>query len=92
MIGFVGGSCRFTMDENGDLEGIETVLWQVLSFSNPIDMQFDKEGVMYLMEYGKGWFSQNLDARISRIEYNGEVSAVADAGYGSTGATEKHTS
>ena len=58
-----------TMDENNDLEKIEPFMPST-EFSNPIDILFDKEGVMYVMEYGKGWFSQNPDARISRIEYN----------------------
>ncbi len=67
-----------TMDENSDLERIEPFM-EGVEFSNPIDMQFDKEGVLYVMEYGKGWFSQNQDARISRIEYNGGRAGVADA-------------
>ena len=58
-----------TMDENSDLKQIYPFMPDV-EFSNPIDMQFDQEGVLYVMEYGKGWFSQNKDARISRIEYN----------------------
>jgi len=68
-----------TMDENSDLERIEPFMPGV-EFSNPIDMLFDKEGVMYVMEYGKGWFSQNQDARISRIEYNADRAMIADAG------------
>lgn len=58
-----------TMDEAGDLEKIEPFM-PATEFANPIDMLFDRHGVMYVMEYGKGWFSQNPDARISRIEYN----------------------
>ncbi|MEM8484923.1 MAG: ThuA domain-containing protein [Bacteroidota bacterium] len=58
-----------TMDENGDLEKIEPFMPSA-EFANPIDMIFDKNGVMYVMEYGKKWFSENADARISRIEYN----------------------
>ena len=67
-----------TMDENGDLERIDPFMEDV-EFSNPIDMQFDNEGVLYVMEYGKAWFSQNPDARISRIEYDPEHMTVADA-------------
>lgn len=58
-----------TMDENSDLQKLEPFMPST-EFSNPIDMMFDKHGVLYVMEYGKGWFSQNPDARISRIEYN----------------------
>ncbi len=58
-----------TMDENGDLQKLEPFMAST-EFANPIDMMFDKEGVLYVMEYGKAWFSANPDARISRIEYN----------------------
>lgn len=59
-----------TMDEEGDLVHIDPFMPST-RFHNPIDMMFDDEGVMYLLEYGTGWFSQNADARLSRIEYNG---------------------
>ncbi len=58
-----------TMDENGDLQRIDPFL-PTVEFHAPIDMQFDRNGVMYVLEYGKGWFSQNPDARITRVEYN----------------------
>lgn len=67
-----------SMDENGDLEKIEPFMPSA-DFANPIDMMFDKNGRLYVMEYGRGWFSQNPDARISRIEYNpGNRTPVAD--------------
>ena len=75
-----------TMDENSDLVRIDPFMPDA-EFSNPIDMQFDKEGVLYVMEYGKGWFSQNEDARISRIEYNPDAVAepmISEGGIGST--------
>ena len=40
-------------------------------FSNPMDMEFGPEGDLYMLEYGSGWFTQNDDARLVRIEYNG---------------------
>src|SRR5882672_11010520 len=40
-------------------------------FSNPMDMEFSSGGDLYLLEYGKAWFSQNDDARLVRIEFNG---------------------
>ena len=63
-----------TMDEDGDLLEIEPFM-ETVEFSNPIDMQFDHEGVLYVLEYGKGWFLQNEDARLSRIEYNADAVA-----------------
>ena len=67
-----------TMDANSDLVRIDPFMPDV-EFSNPIDMQFDEEGVLYVMEYGKGWFSQNQDARISRIEYNPQGVSASDS-------------
>lgn len=70
-----------TMDAQGDLMNIDPFMPST-RFHNPIDMMFDDEGVMYLLEYGTGWFSQNADARLSRIEYNGsnrKPVAVAEA-------------
>ncbi len=34
-----------------------------------IDMEVGPDGRLYLLEYGKGWFSKNTDAGISRIDY-----------------------
>lgn len=70
-----------TMDAQGNLVNIDPFMPST-RFRNPIDMMFDDEGVMYLLEYGTGWFSQNPDARLSRIEYNGanrKPVAVAEA-------------
>lgn len=58
-----------TMDENGDLVRMEPFMPST-RFHNPSDMAFDENGVMWLLEYGTGWFTQNADARLSRIEYN----------------------
>ena len=59
-----------TMDENSDLLRIDPFMAST-EFNNPIDMQFDDEGVLYVLEYGETWYARNPDARISRIEYNG---------------------
>ena len=53
-----------------------------MGFSHPIDMKFDPEGDLYVIEYGTGWFQGNDDARLVRIEYNGgnrKPFVVADA-------------
>lgn len=58
-----------TMKPNGDLQSIERFLpdWK---FSHPIDMQFDRDGSLYVLEYGPNWFAQNDEARLTRIVYN----------------------
>ena len=57
-----------TMDENGRFKEMERVMPNS-KFSNPIDMLFGPDGALYVLEYGQGWFSQNLDARLSRIDF-----------------------
>ncbi len=38
-------------------------------FNNVIDMEFGPDGQLYMIEYGTGWFTQNQNARLSRIKY-----------------------
>jgi hypothetical protein len=32
-------------------------------------MELGPDGRIYVLEYGKGWFSKNEDAGLSRIDY-----------------------
>lgn len=57
-----------TMDENGDYVAMERFMPQE-RFSAPMDMVFGKDGALYLLEYGKSWYTQNDDARLVRIDY-----------------------
>jgi len=59
-----------TLDKEGNLVSMSKFM-PSYRFSNPMDMEFDKNGDLYMLEYGTGWFSQNDDARLIRIEYNG---------------------
>ncbi|WP_315815732.1 hypothetical protein [Paraflavitalea speifideaquila] len=36
-----------------------------------IDLEVGPDGKLYMLEYGTGWFSKNVDAAISRVDYNG---------------------
>lgn len=38
-------------------------------FNNIIDMEFGPDGLLYMIEYGTGWFTRNENARLSRISY-----------------------
>lgn len=58
-----------TMDEEGNLLSLEPFIPHI-KFNNLIDMDFSRNGVMYTLEYGTGWFQQNTNARLSRINYN----------------------
>lgn len=47
-------------------------------FSNPMDMVFGPDGSLYVLEYGKKWFAQNLDARLNKIEFqSGNLAPIA---------------
>lgn len=59
-----------TMDKAGNYASMERFM-PSYKFSSPMDMEFGPEGDLYLLEYGSGWFTQNDDARLVRIEYNG---------------------
>ncbi len=58
-----------TMDENENYLGMEPFM-PSHKFSNPMDMQFAKDGSLYMLEYGTTWYKQNEDARLLRITYN----------------------
>ncbi len=58
-----------TFDEAGNYSSMEQFLPN-LEWANLIDVVMSPEGDMYTLEYGKGWFSKNPDATLSRIKYN----------------------
>ena len=58
-----------TFDEDGNYQSMEPFL-PSMEWSNLIDIVISDEGDMYTLEYGKGWFQKNSDARLSRIKFN----------------------
>jgi cytochrome c len=58
-----------TMDKNGNYMEMEHFM-PGHRFTTPIDMAFGKEGDLYMLEYGTGWFQGNDNARLIKIEYN----------------------
>lgn len=58
-----------SMDEKGNYKSMERFLPEV-PLAGPMDMQFGPDGSLYVLEYGKGWFRQNNDSKLIRIEYN----------------------
>lgn len=56
------------MFPNGDYDKMDAFMPHT-PLSNPIDMEVGPDGRIYILEYGKGWFSKNPDAAISRIDY-----------------------
>lgn len=59
-----------SMRPNGDFDKMEPFM-EHSSFASPIDMEVGPDGKIYVLEYGKGWFSKNPDAALSRIDYFG---------------------
>ncbi|MEM1136625.1 MAG: ThuA domain-containing protein [Bacteroidota bacterium] len=57
-----------SFDEDGNFEKLIPFLPN-MHFDNIIDMAFGPDGALYLLEYGRGWFAQNPEAKLARIEY-----------------------
>jgi cytochrome c len=58
-----------TLDKANNYQSMERFM-PSFKFANPMDMEFSVDGDLYMLEYGSGWFAQNDDARLIRIEYN----------------------
>ena len=58
-----------TMTSTGDFVSMEHFMPSA-EFNHPMDMQFAKDGSLYMLEYGSNWFAQNDEARLSHITYN----------------------
>lgn len=58
-----------TMQDNGDFDKMEPFMGST-KFAAPIEMEVGPDGLLYLLEYGKGWFAKNPDAGLVRVDYN----------------------
>lgn len=58
------------VDENDEFVRFEPFMSSNGDFRRPIDLAFNREGVMYLLEYGSIYGMDNEDARLVRIDYN----------------------
>lgn len=58
------------LDDAGDLASIESVVPSIV-VDNPMDMEFGPDGALYVLEYGDGFFAENPDAQLSRIDFIG---------------------
>jgi cytochrome c len=57
-----------TVDSMGNFSRMEPFAEEV-KLSRPMDMVVDKNGSIWVLEYGTQWFATNPDARLSRIDY-----------------------
>ncbi|WP_340106125.1 ThuA domain-containing protein [Rhodohalobacter sp. 8-1] len=58
-----------TMHPDGEYSKMEPFMDQT-PFNAIMDMELGPDGHLYLLEYGKGWFSKNSDSGLSRIDFN----------------------
>lgn len=59
-----------TLNENGEYKSMEKFLPDLV-LRGPIDMKFGPDGSLYVLEYGNGYFKDNPEAQLIKIEYNG---------------------
>jgi hypothetical protein len=59
----------FTLDD-GEVAAIEPVVDSIAT-DNPMDLAFGPNGALYMLEYGDGFFEENPEAELSRIDYIG---------------------
>jgi cytochrome c len=59
-----------SIDDQGNYAGMERFLPNQ-KLRGPIDMKFGPSGDLYVLEYGNGYFKDNPEAELIRIEYNG---------------------
>jgi PKD repeat protein len=57
-----------TLSRGGRLAGIEPVVSTIVT-DNPIQMEFGPDGVLYLLEYGNGFYLENPVAQLARIDF-----------------------
>ncbi len=55
------------LDENSNIQRLERFLPD-MPFIRPIDLQFDHQGSLYVIEYGETW-GLNPDAQLVRVDY-----------------------
>jgi cytochrome c len=58
------------LDKQGELASIESVVSSLVT-DNPMDLEFGPDGALYVLEYGDGFFAENPDAQLARIDYIG---------------------
>jgi cytochrome c len=69
---------EFRLDAAGHVAQINPVLPTVgpahgdqATLDNGMDLEFGRDGSLYTLEYGDGFFSENPDAQLARIDYIG---------------------
>ena len=58
------------LGDDGSVESIEHFVPSIVT-DNPMDLEWGPDGALYVLEYGDGYFAENPDAQLSRIDYIG---------------------
>lgn len=58
-----------TLDEDGNFSKMEPFMAST-ELDALIDFEVGPDGKFYMLEYGNGWFQQNEDAGLSRVDFN----------------------
>ncbi|MCA2217777.1 PQQ-dependent sugar dehydrogenase [Jidongwangia harbinensis] len=58
----------FSLDADDQVTAIESVVPSI-PIDNPMDVEFGPDGALYVLEYGDGYFSENPEAQLARIDY-----------------------
>ncbi|WP_246614159.1 PQQ-dependent sugar dehydrogenase [Paractinoplanes bogorensis] len=58
----------FTLNRQNQVTKIESVVPDIV-VDNPMDLEFGPDGALYVLEYGDGYFAENPDAQLARIDF-----------------------
>ncbi|HWS33913.1 MAG TPA: PQQ-dependent sugar dehydrogenase [Actinoplanes sp.] len=58
----------FSLDRRNQVSTIESVLPSIV-FDNPMDLEFGPDGSLYVLEYGDGYFAENPEAQLARVDH-----------------------
>jgi cytochrome c len=56
------------LDSSGNVFKINPVV-PTVRLNNPMDMEFGPDGALYTLEYGDGFFVENEDAQLARVDF-----------------------
>jgi cytochrome c len=59
---------EFHLDRRHQVRQIKPVLPSIV-FDNPMDLEFGPDGALYVLEYGDGYFAENPEAQLARIDF-----------------------
>lgn len=59
-----------TLGTDNSVADIEAAVPGIVT-DNPMDMEFGPDGALYILEYGDGYFAENPDAQLARIDFIG---------------------